>query len=116
MSDTNDLDQAIASLLEGEALNGPNFQIELRESFAPPAPSRPVAIAILWQEERPLAVLAGQRLTVARTAPATLRGPLVALARERGVRVAYMREFQLWSLMAAPPPELRALDGGSLPV
>jgi len=116
LSDTNEPTRAIASLLEEEALNGPNFQVELRESFAPPTASRPVTIAILWQAERPLAVLARQRLTLARTAPATVRGPLVALARERGVRVAYTREFRLWSLMAPPPPGLRALEGGSLPV
>jgi hypothetical protein len=74
---------------------------------------RPVTIAILWQSERPLAMLAVDNLTLARTAPGSVREPLVAVAREAELEVIFVRESQLWSLMAAPPPRLRAVEIGS---
>jgi hypothetical protein len=88
LSDTTELSQAIAALLAREHFSGPDFQVELSESFAPPAASRPVAIAILWQVERPVAILAGQRLTVARTVSAPIRDPLAALARANRLEIA----------------------------
>jgi len=117
LTQTSEHMQAIAALLGRERFSGMDFEVELREGFVPRIAdgtrrAQPAPVAILWQAERPLAVLAADLLTLAKAAPGPLREPLLAQAREAGLGIAHARESQLWSLMAAPPPRLRSVGAG----
>jgi hypothetical protein len=94
-------DAAIASLLGGRPMTGATLEVEVRERFDEPMRGRP-DIAILWQEEVPLAARLGASVLVRRSGdPHSLRA-IEEAARAAGLFLERMGERRLWTLLGVP--------------
>lgn len=102
--------------MAGVRFSGLELEVELREALAPPAAwsrdsGQATPVAILWQAERPVAVVGTGSMTVARATARSLREPLVAAARTAGLHIALDWEARLWTLMTPPPRRAGARRG-----
>ncbi len=97
--------KALAAFIERRPATAGGLEVELR--LGPPAPD-PVpgslpdvsGLAVLWDQEVPIAALVHDVVVVNQTAERTLRNRVQAAARRAGLTVESVREAKLWQLLS----------------
>ncbi len=97
--------KALAAFVERRPATAGGLEVELR--LGPPG-SDPLSgrhlptpgLAVLWQQEIPVAALVHGVVVLNRTAERTLRNRVQAAARRAGLAVEMVREAKLWQVLS----------------